>query len=132
MLADKPFTSLFHLIQLKSVSPTKMPLILNLTSDQNVVSCVRINLKCCLVILVQQSLSRIHNVELLLLTKKQQTLSDGTVGALVSLLSLDLGCRTCGNCGNHSRTTATKPLLWSEWKHFRETDFLHVSCIGTQ
>lgn len=67
-----------------------MPLILNLTSDQNVVSCVRINLKCCLVILVQQSLSRLQNVESLLLTKKQQTLSDGAVGALVSLLSLDL------------------------------------------
>lgn len=68
-----------------------MPLILNLTSDQNVVSCVRINLKCCLVILVQQSLNRIQNAELLLLTKKKQTLSDGAVGALVSLLSLDLG-----------------------------------------
>lgn len=73
---------------MKKGLPTKMPLILKLTTDQRAVSGVSINLKCCFVIILQQSLSIIQTI--------QQTLSAGSVGVLDSLLSLDLVLITCG------------------------------------
>lgn len=69
-----------------------MPLILKLTTDQRAVSGVSINLKCCFVIILQQSLNIIQTMS----WKKQQTLSAGSVGVLDSLLSLDLVLITCG------------------------------------
>lgn len=69
-----------------------MPLILKLTTDQRAVSGVSINLKCCFVIILQQSLNIIQTMS----WKKQQALSAGSVGVLDSLLSLDLVLITCG------------------------------------